>query len=182
MRLGILGGTFDPVHVGHLAAARAAAACLELDRVLFVPAGVPPHKRGHASPEHRFEMTRLATAGEPMFSVSRIELDRPGPSYTVDTLRALQGDELFFICGADAIRDLPNWREWEQLPKLARFVAVARPGVTGPPVPYATYIRIPGVDVSSSEIRERVAAGLPITGLVAPAVEAYIHEHRLYVP
>jgi nicotinate-nucleotide adenylyltransferase len=181
MRLGVMGGTFDPVHVGHVAAARAAATRIALDRVLFVPAGQPPHKAGHATPEQRYEMTRLAIAGEPGFAASRIELDRPGPSYTVDTLRALRGPELFFICGADAIRDLPTWHEWEELPKLATFVAVTRPGVAPPEVPCATYIEIPGVDVSSSAIRERVAAGLPIDGMVAPAVARYIHEHRLYL-
>lgn len=181
MRLGVLGGTFDPIHIGHVAAARAAAAALALDQVLFVPSGVPPHKQGHAAPEHRYEMTVLATAGEPIFTVSRLELDRPGLSYTVDTLRALRGPDLFFICGADAIGDLPSWHEWEQLPKLAHFIAVTRPGVPRPDVQYATYVEIPGIDVSSSAIRERVAAGQPIAGMVAPAVADYIHEHKLYL-
>lgn len=182
MRLGIFGGTFDPPHVGHVAAAHGAVAAMALGRVLFVPAGSPPQKHGHASAEDRFRMTVRAAEDEPTFAVSRIELDRPGPSYTVDTLRALSGaDDLFFICGADAIRDLPTWHEWEELPKLAHFVGVTRPGTTWPPVPYATYVPMDGVDVSSTEIRERVAAGQPIAGLVAPKVEAYIREHALYV-
>lgn len=182
MRRGIFGGTFDPPHVGHVAAARAAVAALALDRVLFVPAGLPPQKHGHAPAEDRYRMTALAIAGEPTFEVSRIELDRPGPSYTVDTLRALAGaDALFFICGADAIRDLTTWHEWEELPRLAHFVGVTRPGVDLPQVPYATYVPMDGVDVSSTEIRARVAAGLPIDGMVTPAVATYIHEHRLYL-
>jgi nicotinate-nucleotide adenylyltransferase len=181
MRLGVFGGTFDPIHVGHVAAAHAALTALHLERVLFVPSGRPPHKEGHASAEQRYEMTCLAIEGEPLFTVSRLELDRPGPSYTVDTLRALQGDELFFICGADAIVELPTWHEWRELVKLAKFVAVTRPGTTGTRAAYASYLTVPGVDVSSREIRDRVAMGLSITGLVAPAVEAYIREHRLYV-
>ena len=182
MRLGVFGGTFDPPHIGHVAAARAAATCMALDQVLFVPAGVPPFKHGHASAEDRYRMTALAVAGEPTFALSRMELDRPGTSYTVDTLRALAGaGELFFICGADAIADLPTWHEWEELPKLAHFIGVSRPGTTWPAVPYATYVAMPGIDVSSTEIRQRVAAGQPITGMVAPAVERYIHEHGLYL-
>jgi nicotinate-nucleotide adenylyltransferase len=181
MRLGIFGGTFDPPHIGHRAAAAAAAAAMRLDRVLFMPAGCPPQKQAHACAEHRYRMTVLATEGQAGFEVSRLELDRPGPSYTVDTLRALQGPELFFICGADAIADLPSWHAWQELPRLAHFVGVSRPGASWPEVPHATYVAMAEVDVSSTAIRERVAAGLPIDGLVAPAVATYIHDHRLYV-
>lgn len=187
-RLGVLGGTFDPVHLGHTAVAHAALRAAGLDRVVFIPAGEPPHKTGqvHATAEQRLRMVALATAGEPRFSASRLELDRPGPSYTVDSLRALRAqgwNELFFICGADAAADVPNWHRWRELVAMATFVAVARPGGPAPAPELGARVRVVhmvGVDISSSDIRRRVAEGLPIDGMVAPAVAAYIRKEGLY--
>src|SRR5688500_3114467 len=132
MRLGVMGGTFDPIHVGHLVIASEVAYALGLDEVVFVPAGRPWQKEGRAvSPgEDRYEMVRLATADDPRFTASRMEVDREGPTYTADTLRALAGDgtELFFITGADALAQVPTWREPEALFALATFVGATRPG------------------------------------------------------
>jgi nicotinate-nucleotide adenylyltransferase len=198
-RLGVFGGTFDPPHAGHLVAAECALRALSLDQVLFVPAARPPHKGGQVSagPEQRYEMVRLAIAGHPRFAVSRIELDRPGPSYTVDTLAALAEDDparrLHFITGIDAVLDLPSWREPERLLRMAAFVAVSRPGVPRERLDAFTaalppdlrqrvrYLEIPAVDVSSSEVRERVRDGRSIRRLVPRAVAAFIARERLYL-
>ena len=189
----MLGGTFDPVHRGHLALARAARDELALDELLFVPAGQPWRKAGRimAPANHRLAMLRLALAGEPAFRVETLELDRPGPSYTVDTLEALRaarpGDELFFIAGEDALADLPNWVRPQRILELATLAVARREGV-----PQAAGERLPGlservvrlkmplVDVSATEIRERVRRGEPIGEMVPPAVAAYIREHGLY--
>jgi nicotinate-nucleotide adenylyltransferase len=195
MRIGLLGGTFDPIHAGHLAAAKAATDCEALDRVLFVPAAQPPHRPAAvASAEQRLEMCRLATAGEPRFEVSDVELNRAGPSYTVDTLAELRrlnpDDELFLILGWDAARLFPTWRRPGEVRKLASIVVVGRPGSDAPdqanlePAGLAgdrvSICLEPTPDVSASEIRSAVAAGKSITGKVPASVEQYIAAHSLY--
>ncbi len=197
MRLGLLGGTFDPVHRGHLALARAARDELGLDEVLFLPAGQPWRKAGQmiASNEHRLAMLRRALEGEAAFQVSRLELERPGPSYTADTLEALRDDrpedELLFLLGEDALMDLPNWERPRLIPELARL-AVARRADSSPEALEEAERRLPGlgerivwlnmsvVAVSATEIRERVREGQPIGGLVPATVEEYIRMQGLY--
>jgi len=197
VRIGLLGGSFDPIHVGHLHIARQACVRLDLDRVVLIPAGQPPHKLAQAltDQEHRFEMARLAVAGEPCFSISRIDLDRPGPCYSVDTVRLLQelwGPEarIFFLIGADSLADLPTWHQPRRLLELCQVVAVSRPGYNldlselnarfpGAP-PILLLEHVPPMDVSATEIRRRVAAGSCIEGLVPPVVAAYIEAHGLY--
>jgi len=195
IRLGLLGGTFDPPHYGHLLAAQEVAWRLNIDRVLFLPARQNPLKRGEASSsaEDRCEMVALAVADNPTFELSRLDLDRPPPSYTADLLRALQSPEheLFFLVGADILPELPKWREPQQIVQLARLVVVNRPGAPPPDLERVETVlpgvrervervQIPGVDVSSREIRKRVAAGRPIRYLTPPAVERYILDRRLY--
>jgi nicotinate-nucleotide adenylyltransferase len=195
MRIGILGGTFDPIHAGHLAAAEAAIACADLDRVLFVPAAQPPHRSpAVAAAQQRLEMCRLATAGDQRFAVADTELRRDGPSYTVDTLVELQrhhpSDELFLILGWDAARLFPTWRAPGQVRSLASMVIVGRPGSEAPAETDLNAVGLggedvvlclrPTPDVSASEIRRAVAEGESITGKVPAAVESYIASHRLY--
>lgn len=195
MRIGLLGGTFDPIHAGHIAAAKAAMDCAALDRVLFVPAAEPPHRPpAAASAEQRLEMCKLAIADESRFEASDVELDRAGPSYTVDTLAELRrlnpGDELFLILGWDAARLFPSWRRPDEVRRLASVVVVARPGSDAPgeadlrPAGLGgdgvSICLEPTPDVSASEIRSAVAGGEPITGKVPPAVEQYIAAHGLY--
>ncbi len=197
MRLGLLGGTFDPVHRGHLALARAARDELGLDEVLFLPAGQPWRKAGRmiASNEHRLAMLRRALEGEAAFRVSMMELERPGPSYTADTLEALRDDrpedELFFLLGEDALMDLPNWARPQRILELARL-AVVRRADTSAEALEETERRVPGlgerviwlkmpvVAVSATEIRKRVYGGQPIGDLVPATVEEYIRKQGLY--
>ncbi len=189
MRIGLFGGSFDPVHMGHLLAASESADRLQLDEVQFVTAARPPHKRPVAPPEARHEMVVLATIRDPRFRASRLELDHPGPSFTVDTLRRAArtwpGAKLFFITGADAYRDLASWREPEALPLLAQMVAVSRPGYDLSQIdPFfrerVLAIEIPGYDISSTEIRRRTAEGRSVRYLVPYEVEVYIAKHGLY--
>lgn len=188
MKMGVLGGTFDPPHVGHLAIASQVAGALGLDRVVFVPAGEPWQKEDFSSAEDRFLMTVLAAELHPRFAVSRIEIDRRGPTYTVDTLAALHdfygaGLELSFILGDDALALLPTWHRSERLHELARFVAVCRPGtelVVAEGTPEVTRVESPALDISSTGIRELVRTGRPIDFLVPDAVRGYIAEHGLY--
>ncbi len=195
-RIGLLGGTFDPIHVGHLAAANAAAGCARLDRVIFVPTGQPPHRPPAAvAPEHRLEMARLATAEDARFAVSDLEVRRPGASFTLETLRELRAlrprGELFLILGWDAARLFKTWHEPETVRSLATIVVVARPG-SGSPQPAdleAAGLRGSGVilclertpNVSASGIRKDIKSGKSITGKVPPPVERYIATHHLYV-
>jgi nicotinate-nucleotide adenylyltransferase len=199
LRLGILGGTFDPVHRGHLALARAALDEVALDRVLFLPAGQPWRKadRQITSADHRLAMLRLVLEGEGAFEIATLELEREGPSYAADTLEALQGDrprdELFFILGEDALVDLPNWARPRRILELAVLVVARRAGVERKAVEEAgqqlpglldrvVWLKMPLVDVSGTEIRERVRRGLPVGGdLMLPAEEAYIRERGLYL-
>ena len=191
----MLGGTFDPFHFGHLAAADAAIDCAELDRVIFIPAAQPPHRPpATASPQQRLEMCRLGIEGEPRFEVSEVELKREGPSYTVDTLEEMQraqaADELFLILGWDAARLFSTWHRPDEVRGLATIVVVARPGSAAPREEDLKGVGLDKAkvilclrttpDVSASEIRRAAAAGEPITGKVPQAVERYIASHRLY--
>lgn len=208
-RLGVLGGTFDPVHLGHLAAGRAAAAALALDHVRLVPSRVPPHRAvgPRASGYHRFAMAALAALDEPGWTVSDIELRREGPSYSVDTLTALGAEgwaatQIFFLIGADAFAEIATWSRYPAVLDLAHFVVVTRPGTTHDDVrarvpALASRMvaaedigarRTPGIvlldaatpDVSSTDIRARAARGASLSGLVTEPVEQYIRRHRLY--
>ena len=185
-RVGVMGGTFDPIHVGHLVAANEAYSQLGLDDLVFVPTGQPWQKqhREVTDPEHRYRMTLLAVDRSP-FRVSRVDIERPGPTYTVDTLRdlhaALDPVELFFFTGADTLAGMPTWREPEAVAELAHMVGVTRPGhEVGADVTVASLLEIPRLEVSSTGIRERVAQGLPIEYLVPAAVAEYIRKHALY--
>ena len=193
-RIGVMGGTFDPIHHGHLVAAEEARWQFDLDRVVFVPTGRPWQKPVGVSPaEDRYRMTVLATASNPAFTVSRLEVDHQGPTYTVDTLRRLRaaqpaGTRLFFITGADAVLQILTWKEPDQVLALAEFIAATRPGfdlarLIGQ-VPGAAgrvhRMEIPALAISSSDLRTRVARGAPIQYLVPDEVARYIHDHALY--
>lgn len=194
MRLGVFGGTFDPPHVGHLLAAVDAVERIGLDRMIFVPAAQQPLKVGTvtAAPGHRLAMTRLLAADDPRFAVDPIEIERAGLSYSVDTLEALgrrhAGAELFFVVGADTLASFERWREPRRVLELARVVVLRRDAdaVTPPPLMQEAPGREPTVlasrrvDVSSTEVRARVKAGLPIRGFVPDAVAAYVQAERLY--
>ena len=193
-RIGVMGGTFDPIHHGHLVAADEARWQFHLDRVVFVPTGQPWQKPvGVTPPEDRYRMVVLATASNPAFTVSRLEIDQPGPTYTVDTLRRLraeQADEtrLYFIIGADAILQLLTWKEPDQVLAQVEFIAATRPGFDldhlVSQVPGAAgrvhRMEIPALDISASDLRARVARGAPVHYLVPDGVARYIQEHRLY--
>lgn len=196
-RVGVFGGTFDPVHIGHLVIAEEARAALGLERVIFVPARISPHKLGvrPASGEDRYQMVRLAVAGEPAFCVSRVDLDREGPSYTVDTLRTLQahfgeGVQLYFIMGADSLQAFKAWHQPSEILRMTRLLVVSRPGYA---LDLAALDRdLPGLaaatdlldtvslDISATELRARVKQGRPIRYQVPEAVERYIAQRGLY--
>lgn len=186
--IGLFGGSFDPVHHGHLIVARVAAESLGLDQVRFLPAREQPFKRGRhaASAADRAVMLELAIAGSPGFALERAELDRPGPSYTVDTLEALRAREpavsLVLLLGADAAAELGAWHRAAELPRLARVVVFGRPGTPIPASPLmAGSLEVPAVDISATEIRRRVRAGLPVRYWVPDAVAEYMVRHRLYL-
>jgi nicotinate-nucleotide adenylyltransferase len=190
-RTGLLGGTFDPVHNGHLILARAALEEAALDRVIFMPTGHSWRKpdREIAPAEDRLAMLRLAVEADPLFEVSDMEVCRGGPTYTVDTLEELHalypGDDIFFILGRDALMDMPSWRSPERIVELASFLVASRPGVAQEdfrPVPGLRVRRVamPLVGISATDIRRRVGDGKPIDDLVPPAVAAYIRIHGLY--
>ena len=186
--VGLFGGSFDPVHHGHLIVGTVAAEKLQLDSLRFVPAREQPFKVGRhrTSAEHRAAMLSLAIAGMSGFSVERSELERPGPSYTVDTLRHLRerepGAEFVLLLGADAAADLPAWREAGQLRDLARVAVFARPGVPVAKSPWiSTVIEVPAIDISATEVRRRVRQGLPVRYWVPDRVAEYITKHRLYL-
>jgi nicotinate-nucleotide adenylyltransferase len=191
MRIGVMGGTFDPIHIGHLVAASEVAHRFSLDHVVFVPTGQPWQKsdRRVSSAEDRYLMTDLATVDDERFSVSRVDIDRDGPTYTVDTLRDIRADfgedhEYFFITGADALGEILTWREPEEVLRLAHLVGVTRPGheLADPGLApgRVTLLEIPALAISSSDIRARVSRGEPIRYLVTPGVEAYIAKVGLY--
>ena len=191
MRIGVMGGTFDPIHIGHLVAASEVAHRFTLDRVVFVPTGQPWQKsdRRVSAPEDRYLMAVIATAADDRFSVSRVDVDRDGPTYTVDTLRDIRaelGDEhdYHFITGADALGEILSWREPDEVLRLAHLVGVTRPGHVladpGLAPGRVTLLEIPALAISSSDIRARVARGAPIRYLVTPGVEAYMAKVGLY--
>ena len=185
-----MGGTFDPVHHGHLVAASEAAARFDLDEVVFVPTGQPSFKQHQevSLAEHRYLMTVIATASNPRFTVSRVDMDRAGTTYTVDTLRDLMvthpNADLFFISGADAIEQILRWKAASELFTMAHFVAVTRPGhrlsVEGLPPDRVTVLEVPALAISSTDIRSRARAGQPIWYLVPDGVVQYNVKHGLY--
>jgi len=197
-RIGILGGTFDPVHIGHLAIAEEARVRVPLDIVLLIPARVQPLRQQErvSSPEHRAAMLKRAVLGNPAFALSRIEFERPGPSYTADTIALLRErnprhSEFFFILGVDALADLPHWKDPERLLTLCQIIAFQRPGHDFDPrnlflqIPLLrerlTLYEGPHLDISGTELRRRVRQGLPVRYLVPDAVAEYIHSHQLYL-
>ena len=198
MNIGVLGGTFDPIHMGHLIVAEEIRGQLDLAEVLFVPAGEPWLKTNNSisSAEHRVQMVRLAIADEPAFKLSTIEIERAGPSYTIDTIAQFNsqmgaGDKLFFILGWDNLMQLPQWREPSRLVQMCSLVAVPRVGYPSPDLNTleaaisglsqgVILLHTPQIEISSSEIRSRVARGLSIHHLVPEPVEKYIREHNLY--
>lgn len=187
-RIGVMGGTFDPIHHGHLVAASEVADSFGLDEVVFVPTGTPWQKQKVTESEHRYLMTVIATASNPRFSVSRVDIDRDGPTYTKDTLRDLQtlnpDADLYFITGADAIAQILSWRDHDELWELAHFVAVSRPGhilnTDGLPGEDVSQLEIPALAISSTDCRERVRGGHPVWYLVPDGVVQYIAKHHLY--
>jgi len=199
VRLGLFGGSFDPVHYGHLLLAEQCRAQCAVDAVWFIPTHKPPHKNAESmtAASARLDMLELAIAGAPAFQISRVELDRDKTTFTVDTLQQLRAEnadrELFFLIGADSLADLPFWREPERITELATIVAVNRGDRPFPDLEplrqrigdcvseRVQFVSMPGIDISSSDIRRRVQQNQSIRFLVPRAVEAYIHEHRLYV-
>jgi nicotinate-nucleotide adenylyltransferase len=191
-RVGIMGGTFDPIHHGHLVAASEVASLYSLDEVVFVPTGEPWQKttRRVSPAEHRYLMTVIATASNPRFWVSRVDIDRAGPTYTVDTITDIAdqrpGAELYFITGADALAQILSWKDAEGALKLAHFVGVTRPGyhlsAEHLPTDSVTLLDVPAMAISSSGCRERVAGGRPVWYLVPDGVVQYINKHNLYRP
>jgi nicotinate-nucleotide adenylyltransferase len=190
LRLGVMGGTFDPIHHGHLVAASEVAHLFWLDEVVFVPTGQPWQKvdRTVTPAEIRYLMTVIATADDPRFTVSRVDIERDGPTYTVDTLRDLHAErpdaELFFITGADALGSILTWRDPHELLDLAHMVAVTRPGhdisADHLPAGSATVVEVPALAISSTDCRARVAAGAPISYLVPAGVDRFVAKMRLY--
>ena len=194
-RLGVMGGTFDPIHYGHMVTAEEALHQFQLDEVLFVPTGSPWMKEHEvvSGPEDRYLMTVIATASNPLFRVSRMEVDRDGPTYAVDTLRELKherGDEtdLFFVTGADAVLEIVQWKQPDELFALAHFIAATRPGFdleafeAHAPTkhPGITVMNIPALAISSTDVRARTHAGRPIRYLVPEGVKSYIEKAGLY--
>ena len=189
-RIGVMGGTFDPIHHGHLVAASEVASAFELDEVVFVPTGQPWQKsdRDVAPAEHRYLMTVVATASNPRFTVSRVDIDRDGPTYTIDTLRDLAaqrpGAQLYFITGADALAQILSWKDSDELFGLAHFVGVTRPGHVlddaGLPADRVSLMEVPAMAISSTDCRVRIGRGEPIWYLVPDGVVQYIAKHQLY--
>ncbi len=198
MNIGVMGGTFDPVHLGHLAVAEEARRQLNMSEVVFVPAGHPYFKAAFSisSSEHRLKMLELALADKPHFRISSIEIDRPGPSYAIDTIAGMRkevkpDDELFFILGWDALMSLPYWQDPDKLISMCRLVAAPRPGFPAPDIlaldkllpgiaQRAVVMDKPVIDISSTDIRQRVKKGVPIDNLVPETVARYIREKGLY--
>jgi nicotinate-nucleotide adenylyltransferase len=194
-RLGVMGGTFDPIHNGHLVAASEVQSWFDLDEVVFVPTGRPYRKDGEevSPPEHRYLMTVVATASNPRFTTSRVDIERDGPTYTIDTLRDLAAEhpdaDLYFITGADALAELLTWRDAGHLFELAHFVGCTRPGyemepgnLTDIPKERVTILEIPALAISSTDCRNRRGRGEPVWYLVPDGVVQYIAKHDLYEP
>lgn len=197
-RMGIMGGTFDPIHYGHLVAAEGARHRFQLDKVIFIPAGRPPHKtvREISHPHHRWIMTELAVASNPFFDASTLEVDRPGYSYTIDTVRQVRElypeVEVFFITGADAVLEILSWKQVDELLNMCWFIAATRPGyplgnlkrrlsgITPGQIRRIIPMEVPALAISSTDIRSRVREGRPIKYLLPEPVEAYILNKGLY--
>lgn len=192
-RIGIMGGTFDPIHNGHLVAASEVADRFELDEVIFVPTGNPWQKAGRqvTAAEHRYLMTVIATAANPRFSVSRVDIDREGPTYTIDTLRDLRvmypDAQFYFITGADALSSIVSWHDWEKIFTQARFVGVTRPGYeltqevfNEEQRQFVELIDVPAMAISSTDCRQRASEGRPVWYLVPDGVVQYIAKNKLY--
>ncbi len=192
-RIGVMGGTFDPIHHGHLVAASEVQSWFDLDQVIFVPTGQPWQKsdRQVSPAEHRYLMTVIATAANPRFQVSRVDIDRQGPTYTIDTLTDLQAQlpdaDLYFITGADAMAQILTWRDHDGLFDLAHFVGVTRPGhvldessIAEFPHDRVTIVEVPALAISSTDCRQRAERGLPVWYLVPDGVVQYIQKHQLY--
>ena len=188
-RIGVMGGTFDPIHNGHLVAASEVRQHFGLDEVVFVPTGQPYQKRNVSEAEHRYLMTVIATASNPRFTVSRVDINRPGDTYTIDTLRDLRAlrpeADLYFITGADALEQILSWKDADALWELAHFVGVTRPGYSlseaGLPHDRVILQEVPAMAISSTDCRTRVADGEPVWYLVPDGVVQYINKYRLYV-
>lgn len=199
INLGIMGGTFDPIHIGHLVTAEEARQQFKLDHVIFLPAGTPPHKeQKYITPaEHRYIMTMLAVVDNPYFTVSRLEIENKQPSYTIDTVRRFfqiykNGLNLYFITGADAILDIKTWKDYEELLEACSFIAASRPGypfnklktIFGSAFAKIAkkihFLEIPAMAISSTDIRRRIAEGKTIKYLTPEPVEQYIYKNRLY--
>jgi nicotinate-nucleotide adenylyltransferase len=198
-RIGLMGGTFNPIHIGHLVTAEEAFYQFNLDEIIFIPSGKPPHKADHeiAPPEDRYLMTVIATASNPHFTVSRIEIDRTGPSYTVETLREMkkiygEDTELFFITGADAVIEILTWKDPEIIADLCEFIAASRPGysfrkfeelkLSHPrKLPKVHFMEIPALAISSTDIRRRIREGKPVKYLLPEGVAQYLTKRGLYL-
>ena len=199
LKYGIMGGTFDPIHIGHLVLAEEVRTELDLDKVIFIPSGNPPHKNSKniSDAVHRYHMTLLATVSNPYFQVSSIELDRVGKTFTIDTIKLLREKykehvELYFITGADAILDLPNWRSTNELLKLCKFVAATRPGFNHSKMQENIKqleekhgkkiytILMPALKISSTDIRNRIKDDCSVKYLLSESVEQYINKNKLY--
>jgi len=192
MKIGIMGGTFNPIHLAHLISAEQIRQRLSFDQILFIPSARPPHKPpdGIIDPEHRYRMTQLAIADNPHFSVSRIEVDRQGQSYAIKTFQELQanygaGCELAWIIGADSLIEFKIWKDYDRLLNICRFIATTRPNYPLSTVPSEIIKRvdifeIPEIEISATDIRQRIRSGQSIRYLVPPSVAAYIQKHHLY--
>lgn len=189
MRIGILGGTFDPVHNGHIYLAKKACAKLRLDKIIFIPTYLPPHKKGVkvTSARHRFNMLKLAIRDNKKFKISDMEIRRKGRSYSVETLRRLRKKygakaELFFIAGSDSLKELDKWKNLKEILTLCRFVVVERPGfnMTRPSSSFI-FLNINAKDVAATDVRKRLAAGKPAGGLVSKKIMSYIARNKLYI-
>lgn len=197
MKIGLMGGSFDPIHNGHLVLAEQVRTRFQMDKIIFIPSGNPPHKDNLASKDHRYNMTKLAIEDNEFFEISRIELDQDHKTYTIDTVKRLKemyGDatEVFFITGADMMLDLPTWKKFEELVTLCKFIGSTRPGVDYTELSDQidalvrdykadiTITQVPALAISSTDIRRRIKYNLSIRYLLPKATEDYIHEHKLY--
>lgn len=197
MKIGLMGGTFDPIHNGHLVLAEQVRTRFQMDKIIFIPAGIPPHKDMVVSKEHRYEMTRLAIEDNEFFEISTMELDQENVTYTIDTVKKMKevyGDstEVFFITGADAMIDLPNWKNFEELLTLCKFIGSTRPGIEESDLAGQinaivkeykadiTITQVPALSISSTDIRRRVKYNLSIKYLLPSKTEKYIYDNCLY--
>lgn len=197
MKIGLMGGSFDPIHNGHLVLAEQVRTRFQMDKILFIPTGNPPHKEATASKADRYEMTQLAIEDNEFFEISRIELDQDHKSYAIDTVKRMremygENTEVFFITGADAIIDLPTWKDVDELLKLCKFIGSTRPGIGETELSAQidalvkdykadiTITEVPALAISSTDIRRRVKYNLSIKYLLPAKTEAYIYEHHLY--